>query len=319
MTRHKRSGHTPWAGLAWRMVANLLALAVHAVLVTVIVGAVVFGVRGSVLGDAAAWTAIAIAGGLMAVFGITQASLLGLRGWTVSQGIVGYRVVDVGHLRPIGVVRAGSRQVAVVGLTVLSLGVFALASIVVVARDRQGRGWHDRWFRTVAVWPDAVGGAPRPQASLADRVAAYVGPASAQIDDPPAEWSSVSPPGPPPAPAPPTPAPPAPEPDPAWVLSFDLGQIVEIDRRVVVGREPQPDTTAGACVVDDPDRSVSRTHAVIWPDADALWITDLDSTHGVRIRGSADEQRLIPGVPASLRAGDVVVLGLREARVRHAD
>ncbi|WP_107657616.1 FHA domain-containing protein [Nocardia suismassiliense] len=55
------------------------------------------------------------------------------------------------------------------------------------------------------------------------------------------------------------------------------------------------------------DVGVSRTHAVIHIDGDALTVTDLGSTNGTSVNGSDD---LIPAkVPVRLRSGDRIHLG----------
>ncbi|MFI9405050.1 FHA domain-containing protein [Nocardia sp. NPDC052316] len=55
------------------------------------------------------------------------------------------------------------------------------------------------------------------------------------------------------------------------------------------------------------DVGVSRTHAVIHIDGDALTVTDLGSTNGTSVNGSDD---LIPAkVPVALRSGDRIHLG----------
>lgn len=378
----------PWAGVPWRIVANLQSFAVYALLAVVVVGAVLFGVRGSVIADATAWAVIGAAAALATLFAGFQVAALGRRGATLSQRVVGYRIVDVGTLAPIGFGRAVLRQATVGALSVLTVGLFAALSCVAVRRDRRRRGWHDRWFRTVAVWPEVVLADREVPASLTDRVAAYLAPADdvnrAPSPPMPPAAESVPPepepepvpalpepepvpvppepepepvpapsepapvvipepadalpepaPGPPPPPppvraesAPPVSAPPAAPPIPAtapstrvWILTFDDREILEVERRTVFGRDPRPDDDEDAVtrVLSDPDRTISKTHAAVWIDDDALWIEDRDSTHGVIVRRGGAERRLSPRAPAPLAPGDVLVLGLREATVRSTD
>jgi hypothetical protein len=122
----------------------------------------------------------------------------------------------------------------------------------------------------------------------------------------------------PPAPVPPPPT--APPPPGGWLLRPVDGAPVPVVGAVLVGRDPDVALHDGATPwrVDDPVRTVSKTHALLTADERVLRVEDLDSTHGVLIRRHGDEARLDPRRPTRLLAGDVVVLGAFEIAVEGA-
>ncbi|MEI5583126.1 MULTISPECIES: FHA domain-containing protein [unclassified Agromyces] len=110
--------------------------------------------------------------------------------------------------------------------------------------------------------------------------------------------------------------PPVPRPGPrtAWRLRADGGgDGVTVTGRVVVGRDPRAtDAAAGAdpVAIDDPARSLSKTHALLEVVDDRLLVTDLGSTNGVRIWPDGEEAiELESGRPTSVPAGAVLLLG----------
>src|SRR5690606_29591116 len=111
-------------------------------------------------------------------------------------------------------------------------------------------------------------------------------------------------------------APPPPEEAAAAVLRvFDTGQRVALPSPVAVhlGRNPTPTAEGDRLVaVDDPDSTVSKTHARLEHSRGATWITDGGSTNGTEIL-SADggSAPLAPGVRTLLDEGDRVRLGRR--------
>ncbi|WP_350349620.1 FHA domain-containing protein [Agromyces sp. G08B096] len=71
----------------------------------------------------------------------------------------------------------------------------------------------------------------------------------------------------------------------AWRLTAP-GLDLVVDRRVVLGRAPaieRAGQVGRTIAIDDPARTVSKTHAVIEPSGGGLEVTDLHSTNGVRI------------------------------------
>lgn len=120
----------------------------------------------------------------------------------------------------------------------------------------------------------------------------------------------------PPVPLGAQPVPPAvrrPGPRTAWRLRADGGEPVAVAGRVVLGRDPRAtDATAGAdtIAVDDPARSLSKTHALLEVVDDRLLATDLDSTNGVRVWPEGEEAiELEPGRATSVPEGAVLLLG----------
>jgi hypothetical protein len=99
------------------------------------------------------------------------------------------------------------------------------------------------------------------------------------------------------APEPPPTPPPLPQ---APVLTLD-GVAHTLSRSVTtVGR-------AKDCDIPIDDSSVSRRHAELRLDGDAVWLIDLDSTNGTEVNGRPIER-------VRLEHGDRVVLGQTEAR-----
>ena len=98
-----------------------------------------------------------------------------------------------------------------------------------------------------------------------------------------------------------------------WCLRSDGGAEVAVSGRVVVGRDPRvTDAAAGArpVAIDDPARSLSKTHALLDVVDDRLLVTDLGSTNGVRIWPDGEDAiELDPGRPTSVPEGAVLLLG----------
>jgi hypothetical protein len=97
-----------------------------------------------------------------------------------------------------------------------------------------------------------------------------------------------------------------------WRLTGGAGFDVVIAGRTLLGRAPEASVSPHAAVVAiaDPQRTVSKTHAIAEPIDDALVVTDLRSTNGVRVeRVGAQPVDLPRGGTAHVRAGDTLVLG----------
>jgi hypothetical protein len=100
----------------------------------------------------------------------------------------------------------------------------------------------------------------------------------------------------------------------AWSVVFDDGRDVGIrEVGVVVGRDPAPPSSHPAAEpfpVEDPYKSVSKTHAVLAVESGMLWITDLHSTNGTRVTNDVGEATLCPpGVPMPVGAGWAISMG----------
>ncbi|MFC8597627.1 RDD family protein [Isoptericola sp. NPDC057191] len=105
---------------------------------------------------------------------------------------------------------------------------------------------------------------------------------------------------------------------PRIVVEVDPERRVHVATRTLVGRHPQQDGGAPATLlrVDDPTRSVSKTHLELVPTADGLQVTDLGSTNGSAVidpTGAVHE--LTAGRPVTVGAGWVVQAGARRLTV----
>jgi hypothetical protein len=96
-----------------------------------------------------------------------------------------------------------------------------------------------------------------------------------------------------------------------WSLTFDTGDRVVIDGIVLVGRDPHSADAPSAVLmaIDDPRRSLSKTHASITSTPEGPVLVDLDSTNGVAVARAQNEVELQPGEPYRLQAGDEVYFG----------
>ena len=112
---------------------------------------------------------------------------------------------------------------------------------------------------------------------------------------------------------------PVPDAAPVARLTFSTGEVVDVDRPVLVGRAPEArrSTTDGEprlVSVSSPQQEISSTHLEIRPgsaaDHGTAVVTDLGSTNGTVIhQPGLPPEDLRPGVPAQLLPGAVVDLG----------
>lgn len=97
-----------------------------------------------------------------------------------------------------------------------------------------------------------------------------------------------------------------------WTLSLPDGT-VPLTGTTFLGRDPAPTSEhphAGLLRLNDPAKSVSKTHAVFDVDGDGLWVRDLDSTNGVWVAGAdGQETRVAAGERVRLTPGARVELG----------
>lgn len=131
-------------------------------------------------------------------------------------------------------------------------------------------------------------------------------------------------------PAPPPPPPPPPEDDEgddldvtrmsaatpigsAWVIAMPDGRVLPLEGGAALGRSPVAPPiapSAAAIAVDDPKKSVSKTHALLSVDGDVLRVTDLHSTNGTSVRGAGGETTSCPpGVAVAVADGNEVSIG----------
>jgi uncharacterized RDD family membrane protein YckC len=105
-------------------------------------------------------------------------------------------------------------------------------------------------------------------------------------------------------------------------IKLDDGRDFQLDRNVLVGRNPVGQTgeqQAQLLAVDDPGRSISKTHLHLLTDGPGVWVTDRNSTNG-RAVTTPDGRRtpLQPGVPAFVSPGSTVHFGDRSFHLGQA-
>lgn len=98
-------------------------------------------------------------------------------------------------------------------------------------------------------------------------------------------------------------------------IKLDDGRDFQLDRNVLVGRNPVAqagEQQAQLLAVDDPGRSISKTHLHLLTDGAGIWVTDRNSTNGSALT-MPDGRRtpLRPGVPAFVSPGSTVHFGDR--------
>ncbi len=99
-------------------------------------------------------------------------------------------------------------------------------------------------------------------------------------------------------------------------LRLSLGDVIALDRDVVMGRNPRTDF-AGHDGEERPhvvklpsaDGDISRTHLRVTLDGWHVMVTDLNSTNGTLVTlPGRDAEQLRPGEPVPIRPGTVVTL-----------
>jgi pSer/pThr/pTyr-binding forkhead associated (FHA) protein len=93
------------------------------------------------------------------------------------------------------------------------------------------------------------------------------------------------------------------------------GQVLSLDRTVVIGRRPRSTRVSGTdlphlVAVDSPQQDISRSHVELRAEGDSIVAIDLHTTNGTTLRRSGvDPMRLHPGEPTVVVPGDVIDLG----------
>ena len=105
------------------------------------------------------------------------------------------------------------------------------------------------------------------------------------------------------------PAPPGVDPTTAD-LELSDGRVVTVTRSLLVGRNPGGDESSQVLRVDDPGRSVSKTHLQVGLDSSGVWVADRGSTNGTLVT-LADGAQIVcgPGQRVRLPAGATVSFG----------
>ncbi|MEV4736380.1 FHA domain-containing protein [Microbacterium sp. LMX7-1.2] len=98
-------------------------------------------------------------------------------------------------------------------------------------------------------------------------------------------------------------------------IRVSTGQVVTLDRTVIIGRRPRSTRASGASLphliaVESPQQDISRSHLEVRPEGDTVVVIDLHTTNGsTLLRSGADPVRLHPGEQTVVVSGDVVDLG----------
>jgi len=118
------------------------------------------------------------------------------------------------------------------------------------------------------------------------------------------------------APSSTTPPPLAPPRPPApGRIRVSTGQVLLLDRTVVIGRRPRSTRVSGTdlphlVAVDSPQQDISRSHVELRVEGESIVATDLRTTNGTTLlRAGADPVRLHPGEATVVIPGDVLDLG----------
>lgn len=98
-------------------------------------------------------------------------------------------------------------------------------------------------------------------------------------------------------------------------IRLSTGQVVDLDRTVIIGRKPRSTRTSGSTMphliaVDSPESDISRNHLEVRPEGDSVVVIDLHTTNGsTLLRPGADPVRLHPGEQTLVLHGDVIDVG----------
>jgi hypothetical protein len=98
-------------------------------------------------------------------------------------------------------------------------------------------------------------------------------------------------------------------------VRLSSGQVVELERPVVIGRRPRSTRASGAelptlVAVDSPEGDISRSHVEIRAEGEHVLVTDLATTNGTVLRRvGQDPVRLHPQEPTMVVTGDTLDLG----------
>ena len=112
---------------------------------------------------------------------------------------------------------------------------------------------------------------------------------------------------------------PLPTPSPgSWRLVLPGGESHPLTGTVILGRDPiidDSDSGAVPLAVDDPGRSVSKTHAVITVRDGAVLVRDLHSTNGTVVSSGSRQVRVGTDRESPVPPGAIVELGSYVIRV----
>jgi len=98
-------------------------------------------------------------------------------------------------------------------------------------------------------------------------------------------------------------------------IRVSTGQVLLLDRTVVIGRRPRSTRVSGTdlphlVAVDSPQQDISRSHVELRVEGESIVATDLRTTNGTTLlRAGSDPVRLHPGEATVVIPGDVLDLG----------
>jgi len=107
----------------------------------------------------------------------------------------------------------------------------------------------------------------------------------------------------------------SPRPGALATLEFTDGNLVDVDRTVIIGRSPRAERSTSALLptlvpVSSPRQKISRTHLKVSVDGSRVVLEDLGSKNGTEVTATNGTAfRVIPGEPAELHDGMVVAIG----------
>lgn len=103
-----------------------------------------------------------------------------------------------------------------------------------------------------------------------------------------------------------------------WILALPTGERLPLSSSVIVGREPSASLVAGAgaLAVNDPEKSVSKSHAAFELSENGLTVRDLASTNGIIVVDpQGDDVEVYGDVAVDLYPGSFVELGRYVIRI----
>lgn len=101
-------------------------------------------------------------------------------------------------------------------------------------------------------------------------------------------------------------------------LAFDTGEEAEIEGSALIGRRPSAspgEQVRHVIPVADPDRSVSKSHAMVGIGSVGIWVVDRGSTNGTWVLAPDGSRTRVRSEPVPVPAGGVVEIGSRSFRV----
>lgn len=105
-----------------------------------------------------------------------------------------------------------------------------------------------------------------------------------------------------------------------WRLALPDGREVALERAAYLGRAPVAESAAADALLialQDEQRSVSKTHALLVVDGASVRVHDLGSTNGTWVVGSdGAERQALPGAPITAVAGERIDLGALPVQLR---